>query len=43
MISKVNLIFIREQNVAVRSNEADVPRHQADESCRMSGWIAVET
>jgi len=29
--------------VAVRSNEVDVPRHQADESFRMSDWIAVGT
>jgi hypothetical protein len=37
------LKFIRQQNVAIRSNEADVPRHQTDESFRMSGWIAVRT
>jgi len=37
------LKFIREQNAAIRSNEADVPRHQADESFRMNGWIDVGT
>jgi len=29
--------------VVIRRNEVDVPRHQADESFRMSSWIAVGT